>query len=207
MDTSTTFKIDWLVLSDMLIAMTSALSAELRLAVESLVERATLRDRSLNRTQIVKLLYFADLRSIEESERPITGAHWIWHNHGPFDAAIYQALDEMEADEVVGHDVNVGSLTEHTYVSLGQADDAELSAMFDTILDEYGHRSGKSLIDLAYATPPMRVAQDEGARGVDLNLFEGTAVEHGAERYDALLAKPLVDNDAAREEFHRFLFA
>jgi uncharacterized phage-associated protein len=204
MDTSTTSRIDWLVLSDMLISMASALSAELRLAVESLVERATLRGRNLNRTQIVKLLYFADLRSIEESERPITGAHWMWHNYGPFDAAIYQALDAMEADEVVAHDVNVGS-TEHTYVSLGRADDAELAAMFDRILDEHGHRSGKSLIDLAYATPPMRVAQDEGARGVDLNLFEGTEVERGAKRYDALLAKPLVDNDAAREELHRFL--
>lgn len=191
----------------MLTDMASAVSSELRLAVQSLVERATARGRNLNRTQIVKLLYFADLKSIKESERPTTGANWMWHDHGPFDSAIYQALDDMEADENIVHDVNVSQLTEHTYSSLGVADDEALAAIFDEVLDEHGHRSGRSLIEIAYKTPPMLAAQDEGTRRVDLNLFEGTEVEQGAARYDALLAKPLVDDDAAREELRRLLSA
>ena len=55
--------------------------------VVGLLSRAA--DRNLTRTQIVKLLYFTDLEALTQLGAPVTGAQWVWWEHGPHTHAYY----------------------------------------------------------------------------------------------------------------------
>ncbi len=176
-------------------AMAAYVSPQLRTAVSTLVRLATSRGRALNRTQVVKLLYFGDLRSVEIDDRPITGASWWWHNHGPFDDAVYQALEDLEGVGEITHNVQRGSIVEHIYTSVGSANnaDGELAAILDSVLEDLGSRTGTSLGELSYTTPAMLAVQKSGRRGDVLDIFAGSAAAELAARYDARMDEPLPD--------------
>ena len=73
-------------------------------AITFLISRAP---KVLSRTALLKLLYFADLRSYELRGRPITALSWLWHFYGPFEPTVYDALNAMNANDEVQVDVRL----------------------------------------------------------------------------------------------------
>src|SRR5688572_29443700 len=47
------------------------------------------------RTRLQKLAYLADLESRKLLGHPISDFNYIWHHHGPFDSALYDAINEL----------------------------------------------------------------------------------------------------------------
>jgi uncharacterized phage-associated protein len=133
----------------------------------------------LTRTALLKLLYFADLRSYELRRRPITALNWLWHFYGPFESAVYDALNAMNANDEVQVDVRQTPYGNPEYrLTSGPAsgfyqvlDDADQS-LLDDVLKDYGRFPAMKLRDLSYQTLPMqRVAE----RGDDLDFAPYTS--------------------------------
>jgi uncharacterized phage-associated protein len=163
-------------------------------AVAALSQRAATRALVLNRTQIVKLLYFVDLFAMQRDGAPVTSIDWTWYDHGPFDKAIYGALDGLVASGELVHKVaTAGSFTEHSYVSARTVDETSDRfgdlTLVDEVLDRLGSASGSYLKELSYTTFPMIEAVRAGHRGVQLDLSAGTAVGSASNRF--LVAMPL----------------
>jgi uncharacterized phage-associated protein len=116
----------------------------------------------LTRTALVKLLYFADLRSFERRGRSITGLPWIWHHFGPFSSEIYETLGSLESREEVTVDVrqtfygnpeyriHPGSAAGY-YDVLGEVEEGIL----DEVAAEFGRIPPQRLAELSYYTAPM----------------------------------------------------
>jgi uncharacterized phage-associated protein len=180
-------------------------------AVAALAQRAARRALALNRTQIVKLLYFVDLFAMQSEGIPVTSIDWTWYDHGPFDKAIYAALDVLVESGELNHEVaTAGSFTEHSYIATAIADETRDRfgdlTLIDEVLDRWGSASGSYLKELSYTTLPMIEAVRAGQRGVHLDLCVGTAVGVASNRF--LLAMPLsVDGpDGFGEELLAFTF-
>lgn len=149
-------------------------------AVETLVARAAQMNLTVGRVKIVKLLYLADLRAVEESGQPFTGFVWRWKDHGPFDADFYGAARRLIQQNVVAHEpTDRYGVPEHLYHPTRRTRIHELDGhlrVIDAVLVEWGNYSASSLGDLSYQTPPMLEAQANGrGRGQVLNLAAGRA--------------------------------
>lgn len=55
-----------------------------------------LADNGIGRTKLFKLAYLADLEARKLMGRPISSFDYQWHNHGPFDRNVYEAIEELE---------------------------------------------------------------------------------------------------------------
>ncbi len=137
-----------------------------------LLERSRL---PLTRTALVKLLYFADLRSYEQTGRPVTGIGWIWHNFGPFSSDIYDVLGDLESADEVTTEVRRNYHGSPEYrIHLGPAagyyqvlNESE-QATIDGVVAEFSGINAQRLAELSYYTAPMR---DPGLhRGAPLNF-------------------------------------
>ena|SRR5664280_2675757 len=113
-------------------------------------------------TRLHKLVYLIDLEYYRRYGRTLTGAPWVRHNYGPMTKALLPALAEMN-----GHELNERpktTLSERTMklIEPGPAPRfqpdlgaAELEVA-DFILMLTQRLSDRQVIDLAYATTPMR---------------------------------------------------
>jgi len=66
--------------------------------VKYFVQRAP---TELGVVKLQKLTYLTDLYAREYLGRPITGFEYVYYKHGPFDSALYAAIDELEAADYV----------------------------------------------------------------------------------------------------------
>lgn len=143
---------------------------------------------SLNRTQIVKLLYFVDLAAVDEVGYPFTTLDWVWDQYGPFSAEIYRALEELAAQQVIAELPPDPTATnvEHRYVFAGDAAadvEPDVARVVDRVLVDHHGQSASTLREAAYNTPPMLRVQLHGERGDELDLFADTGTEREAMRY------------------------
>lgn len=147
-------------------------------AIAFLVHRAP---KPLTRTALIKLLYFADLRSYELRHRPITVLHWVWHLYGPFASAVYDVANLMNANDELKVDVRMTPygnpeyrLSEGPALGFYQVLDEEEQSILDSVLKEFGDFGPIKLRDLSYQTEPM---QRVGARGdaLDFTPYRGTS--------------------------------
>jgi uncharacterized phage-associated protein len=140
-------------------------------AIAFLISRAP---KPLTRTALIKLLYFADLRSYERYQRPITGLNWVWHLYGPFATAVYDAVNLMNANDELKVDVRVTPYGNPEYrLTVGPAAgfyqvlDKQEQSLLEDVLKEFGIFGAIKLRDLSYQTEPM---QRVGARGEALDF-------------------------------------
>jgi hypothetical protein len=151
----------------------------------------------LGRTQIVKLLYLVDLESHRQLGRPITGAQWKFHHHGPYWSGFIPALEQLER---TGHlepprRFEFAGGTGYSYRATdGKAGPAsEFSPAEEAILAyvvrEFGQRRLATLLEVVYDTPPMKGAQ----RGRRLNMrmvdLEGVIEAGGISLDDVVTAQ------------------
>lgn len=168
-------------------------SGEQRLedAITFLIDRAP---KTLTRTALLKLLYFADLRSYEDRGEPITDLNWVWHFYGPFAPAVYDALNTMNANDEVFVEVRETAygnpeyrLTSGPSYGFYQVLSREDQSLLGAVLDEFGRLPAMKLRDLSYQTLPMqRVSQ----RGDDLDFSSYRSKRVPARFVPDLSAKP-----------------
>jgi uncharacterized phage-associated protein len=135
-------------------------------AITFLISRAP---KVLTRTALLKLLYFADLRSYELRHRPITALNWLWHFYGPFEPTVYDALNAMNANDEVQVNVRLTPygnpeyrLTSGPASGFYQVLDESDQGLLEDVLKEYGRFSAMKLRDLSYQTLPMQMVAQRG---------------------------------------------
>ncbi len=113
-------------------------------------------------TRLHKIVYLIDLEYFRRYGRTLTGAPWVRHNYGPMTKALLPALADM-----AGHELNERAkrtLSDRTVklIEPGPAPrfqpdlgPAELEVA-DFILDLTLPLTDRQVVDLAYATTPMR---------------------------------------------------
>ncbi|HVB41964.1 MAG TPA: Panacea domain-containing protein [Streptosporangiaceae bacterium] len=144
-------------------------------SVLALLKAAKEQGCDVNRTKLAKLLYFADLKAVEEGGTAFSGATWRWRNYGPYDNALMRAESTIvSADLAERHDdrdETGGSCTLRLAID-GLADPLppEHMEIIRTVVREYGRKGATALKNLSYKTPPMVEAQAAGDREVILNL-------------------------------------
>ncbi len=131
----------------------------------------------MSRTKVAKLLYLADLRSVNHDGGPGSGVAWQWLKHGPFsDRLLHVENDLVAAGHVTmnrtwnwyGKPEYRLSAAPRSVDLLDESD--QFIAHLDAVLAEHGHLSATELKDLTYETEPMLEAQDGGERGGFLDL-------------------------------------
>jgi uncharacterized phage-associated protein len=158
--------------------MTDQDTQRLEDAITFLVSRAP---KTLTRTALTKLLYFADLRSHEARRQPITALNWVWHFYGPFSAAVYDALNSMNANDELHVDVRITPygnpeyrLTRGPAAGFYQVLDATEQELLQDILNQYGRFPAQKLRDFSYQTAPMQRVERRGD-ALDFAPYGGAA--------------------------------
>ena len=176
-------------------------------AMKTLLGFAAAREQRMTRMKVAKLLYLADLRSIEHDGRAGSGLVWLWQKHGPFTEELYRVEDALKsAGEIsVKRGLNLFGNPEYRLTAPPLAfEQAERADRFvehlDAILAEYGHLSPTQLKNLTYETAPMQEAQDGGERNVILDLDETPTVPDASatlRRFQRLLDSHTDDDEPA----------
>ena len=147
--------------------------------MKALLGLAAARNLWMSRMKVAKLLYLADLRSVEHEGVAGSGVVWQWRHYGPFS----NSLQGVEKDLVDNGDIELdvtrnwhGSREYHLTapsLNLSSVESADrFLAHLDAVLAEHGHRSATALKDLTYETEPMCEAQANGRREAILDLGE-----------------------------------
>lgn len=116
----------------------------------------------VTRTKLVKLLYLIDLISLKRNKTSITNLIYVSYHYGPYSPKIKEALDilnnfEIQEDLNTSVDGNIFYLYSlGTNSRLKDAPEkllkSEEKAIVDDVLENYGHKSLKSLLDVVYET-------------------------------------------------------
>ncbi len=173
---------------------------------EALLVLAAERGLNITRTKIAKLLYLADLRSVEHSGATGSGVAWRWRDYGPFDNRLLAVEDKLVKNDVIERDTTWwewGDGKRHDLSALRQSSAlVEASDGFvehiEAVLDEYGTLSAKLLKKHTYRTPPMQEAQESGDHDGLLDLDETVQVPDMSDvvsRYQGMLDSLPQDDD------------
>lgn len=113
-------------------------------------------------TRLHKLVYLIDLEYYLRHGRTLTGAPWVRHNYGPMTKALLPALNDMAGHELLERAKTTRSDRTLKLIEPGPAPRfqpdfgaAEREAA-DFILDLTQQLTDRQVLDLAYATTPMR---------------------------------------------------
>lgn len=156
---------------------TKTLDQKSESAYLSVLEKAAERGFLVNRTKIAKLLYLADLMSIENGHPPVTTIEWSWDNHGPYDESLSSSEKNLVEHKTVVSQKYVSPKTKHDGVSLRLGDGATYETptendllWIEKVVAGFGHLSSKQIELMTYKTVPMVKAQKGGVRGVRLDM-------------------------------------
>ncbi|MFD6095550.1 type II toxin-antitoxin system antitoxin SocA domain-containing protein [Nocardiopsis flavescens] len=178
-------------------------------SVLSLFRVARDQGHTLNRTKIAKLLYLADLTTVENGGVAFSGATWRWENYGPFDSTQYRVEDGLVASGIIERTQDPQSPCGEVRLRLVEDVEAPLPpeplTVLAEVVAEHGGKSAVQLRNLTYETSPMVRAQSEGERGVLLDLNRARRREQYValkERYRARLAArgPVATDPGASED-------
>lgn len=111
------------------------------------IDYMTKKIHDIDILKAMKLLYFADLESLQHQGQKVIWLQYIRWNRWPFNQDIYQLNDIFPKESEKYCSWNFAS-----YISLSVADQSFL----DTIINHYGQYTATKLMDLSYNTPPMK---------------------------------------------------
>lgn len=174
-------------------------STRIAKSVREAVRYAFERGLVVNRTKLLKLLYFADLRAVDKGVIPRSDVQWVWYNYGPFSSAVLSAEDALVYSGALRREsVNSGTgdewqklvpdlefIPNEETTSL----DREFFAILYTVIDDYGSLSATEITQRSYQSPPMELAQsDSGERGgfLDTTLGEKRKLKTARDRLSRL---------------------
>ena len=133
----------------------------------------------MSRMKVAKLLYLADLRSVEHDGVPGSGVVWQWRHYGPFSNSLKRVENDLVDSGDIEMDVRRTWFGSKEYrlaappldVSSVESADRFLEHL-DAVLAKFGHRSATELKDQTYRTEPMREAQANREKEAILDLGE-----------------------------------
>lgn len=172
-------------------------SERIHRSILALLQIAEEEGVSITRTSLAKMLYFADLRSVENGGAPESGVAWKWMNYGPYSMLLRDSEVALRADgsiEVVDTGRTVSQYAEIILriKSQPQADiDARFREIVRSCVISYGNMSAKSLSNEAYKTGPMLRAQQTSARGCFLDLTDPSAAAPDVASIMSLVSRAL----------------
>ena len=147
--------------------------------MKALLGLAAARSLRMSRTKVAKLLYLADLRSVQHEGVAGSGVVWQWRHYGPFSNSLQGVEKDLVANGDIKLDVTHNWHGSREYrlaapsLDLSSVEGADrFLAHLDAVLAELGHRSATDLKDLTYQTEPMREAQAHGRKEAILDLGE-----------------------------------
>ena len=173
---------------------------------DALLALALGRSLSMSRTKVAKLLYLADLRSVEEDGKQGSGIAWRWRDRGPFDDALFAVERSLVAQNKIESKTSWWGVGANKQVDL-TAKSATPSMLAGTdsflrhiefVLDEYGSCTARRLTDIAYGTQPMVEAQENDDREGLLDLGEAVPaidISNSIIRYQMILDNHPADDD------------
>jgi len=176
-------------------------------AIATLSSQMAIRGYRLNRTKLVKLLYFIDLAAWEEMGRLVTGVNWTWDHYGPFSGAILEACNDM-ADtgelnvrvEGIGPDSREFHIRSED-VRYFKRPSEEVVRLIRSVVRDYGALSATRLKELSYQTAPMKRVIEEGRRGDELQFVRrpvsSSDVKNAVARYAGLVRRQQQSGDVA----------
>ncbi|MXX42552.1 MAG: hypothetical protein F4Y76_00325 [Acidimicrobiales bacterium] len=147
-------------------------------SMRALLVLAARRRLHMTRTKTVKLLYLADLRSVEADSAARSGVLWRWWHYGPYCRSLRDIENKLVADGALDRElrrlspyVSETVLTASPHTTEIPPQSAELAPFIDAELAAHGRKTAKELTVLAYATPPMQTAKKYDEQGLVL-LFD-----------------------------------
>lgn len=125
----------------------------------------------LGYVRLQKLAYLADLESRELLGRPVSDFEYIWYTHGPFDRCFYDALEELDRNELVHQEekrLKNGRTFKHVQdTGRSVAFDftpAELEILIYVARTYTRTKLEELLDDIVYETEPMKEVAGRGER-------------------------------------------
>lgn len=149
----------------------------------------------LGRTKLVKLAYLADLEARKLLGRPITSFAYYFHHHGPFDAAIFDAMDELKGrGYAIPQEIDYGDgMIEKRLVTRDPAAAAEgdldsvESAILDYVAKRYMATKLRDLLDeVVYKSRPMRAVETRGQR-LPMEMVDNTTRQRAGFDFAAVI--------------------
>jgi uncharacterized phage-associated protein len=145
-------------------------------AIIALLGRARELSLSITRMKLAKLLYLADLHSVERTGRAGSGVPWQWLDYGPYSRCL-RSIEDALSGSVLTHEVTnnyFGSPELRLSIAEPQKAAMESTNTFmediEWVLKEWGAQSPTTLKDYTYQTLPMIEIQESGERGDFLDL-------------------------------------
>jgi hypothetical protein len=136
----------------------------------------------LGRTQIVKLLYLADLEARRWLGRPLTDLKWIRFHYGPWEQAIAATLDGLGADQGVSRQVVHFPSGDGELFSIEQRARAHAfapaeEAILAFVAESHGVLPRRQLVDdVVYQTRPMKEGSDRLRAPLPMHLVDNEAI-------------------------------
>jgi len=134
--------------------------------VLALLTRAQSRDRGLNKTKLLKLLYLADIEHFRKYGTTLTGFHWMFFLYGPWAAEYDELLTELERKDLIR--IDPWSEEELSGAHITAVESRDLNEIIQSadeyfrtvrLVDTWTDRSLRELLDYVYFdTDPMRDA-------------------------------------------------
>jgi len=100
-------------------------------------------------TRILKLIYLIDWIYSLHFDRTFTGQTWKYHYYGPFSRKIYEKIKAELNKPLSEMSKNFSNISNSEVVD----------TIINKVVDRYGKYNFDDLIEIVYATPPMRRAQ------------------------------------------------
>lgn len=111
-------------------------------------------------TVLMKLCYLIDLIAVKELGNKISEFDYRRYFYGPFDAHIYQLLENMQAEGLIEAEMYFTPDTDYAVYSVGKEleidnfSDDEIKLIDESLKDFVGY-GAKALTEIAYRTKPM----------------------------------------------------
>lgn len=116
----------------------------------------------ITRTKMVKLLYLADVQSVEHDRITGSGVAWRWMDYGPYDDVLREVEDDLVKRGLVRRETlpreEGGERNVLTAVDTSITVPDDFSDHILTTVAEKGDWKIEKLMDYAYETKPMAVA-------------------------------------------------
>ncbi len=120
----------------------------------------------VGRTRIMKILYLADLIAKSKLGRTITGTEYRYYFYGPYSREVIDAIIKLKNE---GYLTDETELTKfgpaHNYRPTEKAHEVQIAHLtkeeteiLDSVIKKFGRNELIRLLDVVYATEPMRKA-------------------------------------------------
>lgn len=135
--------------------------------------------RGLGHTKLQKLAYLADLEARKVLGHPVSAFEYVFHDHGPFDSDLYDAVEELRAAQFATESsINHGDgyiercVRKTDTAPVFQFSPAEAEILTYVARKYMGRRLRSLLDDVVYETEPMKKVEHRGQR-VPVEIVDG----------------------------------